>query len=153
MICGIVYVTLAIRFSVAIDILSEHSPLDEREVFVHFLFEERVGTIGEAVCYVLFTFEGGETFGATLLFSLSLCYEEFYLFTLLLYSLVFLYGATKSVKFCETCLIFFEQFIVNRSVGDIRQLLFEGIEFVFHNLIVWILCKDFLTGLWIYCQN
>ena len=67
-VCGIVDIALAIRLFISVDILSEHSPLDEREVLVDFLFKERVGTVGEAAGDVFLTFEGGETFGARLLF-------------------------------------------------------------------------------------
>ena len=71
-ICGIVDIALAIGLFIPVDILSEHSPLDEREVLVDFLFKERVGTVGEVAGDVFLTFEGGETFGARLLFRLSL---------------------------------------------------------------------------------
>ena len=71
-VCGIVDIALAIRLFISVDILSEHSPLDEREVLVDFLFEKGVGTVGETAGDVFLTFEGGETFGARLLFRLCL---------------------------------------------------------------------------------
>ena len=71
-VCGIIDIALAIRLFISVDILSEHSPLDEGEVLVDFLFEKRIGTVGETAGDVLLTFEGGETFGARLLLRLSL---------------------------------------------------------------------------------
>ena len=69
---GIVDIALAIRLFISVDILSEHSPLDEGEVLVNLLFKKRIGTVGEAAGDVFLTFEGGETFGARLLLRLSL---------------------------------------------------------------------------------